>query len=264
MNIFEAKKILDLPEYFTPDDLKKNYRRLAMEYHPDKCKDPNKSSLFIKINEAYEFLNNPPDKFPVSDIDGLINNLFKSFKVPNMPHFTPFKVPKDIKISPKEYFTGTTRETKIPTGCSCERSICLNCAGCGFSNVLIMETCMDCVGEGSHKTCKCNLYQNINIIIQPYPDTSRIKIDDPRYTFLNNKLYYIFDITLKESLVGFNSKYIDPLGELHDIRIKNSIIKQNDGYIVKFSTYEITLLFNIIYPEGIKKSSKKLLEEIDF
>ena len=57
MNIFEARKILDLSDNWTDEELKKSYRTMAMKYHPDKCKTPESSDKFIKIQQAYEFLN---------------------------------------------------------------------------------------------------------------------------------------------------------------------------------------------------------------
>ena len=36
--------------------VKLNYRKLAKKYHPDINKDPNATTMFTKVNEAYEFL----------------------------------------------------------------------------------------------------------------------------------------------------------------------------------------------------------------
>ena len=78
MNIFEARNILELQENFTPEDLKKNYRKLAKEYHPDKCTDPDKTGMFLKVKEAYDYLNSPQPKMDTADIfaSDILNNLF--------------------------------------------------------------------------------------------------------------------------------------------------------------------------------------------
>jgi hypothetical protein len=50
--------ILQLPRDAKIDDIKRAYRRLAREYHPDVSSLPNAKELFISINEAYEYLYN--------------------------------------------------------------------------------------------------------------------------------------------------------------------------------------------------------------
>lgn len=47
-------KLFGLPETATQDDIKKRYRQLAMQYHPDKHRGNN--TKFIEIKEAYEYL----------------------------------------------------------------------------------------------------------------------------------------------------------------------------------------------------------------
>lgn len=49
--------ILGLPTSATPEEIKKAYRRLAKEYHPDRNPSPDAAARFIQINEAYEFLS---------------------------------------------------------------------------------------------------------------------------------------------------------------------------------------------------------------
>ena len=48
-------KILELSKHCTKDEIKKNYRKLSLRYHPDKNDCPD-SKEFIKINGAYETL----------------------------------------------------------------------------------------------------------------------------------------------------------------------------------------------------------------
>lgn len=54
--------ILEVSENATPEEIKKAYRRLSMEFHPDKNKDPNATAKFQKISEAYETLGDPEKK----------------------------------------------------------------------------------------------------------------------------------------------------------------------------------------------------------
>lgn len=49
-------QILGLSPSATKEEIKKAYRKLALEWHPDKNKSPNAHEMFIKINEAYLIL----------------------------------------------------------------------------------------------------------------------------------------------------------------------------------------------------------------
>lgn len=48
--------ILGIPEGSAEAEIKKAYRRLAMEYHPDKNDAPEAQAKFIEVSEAYEQL----------------------------------------------------------------------------------------------------------------------------------------------------------------------------------------------------------------
>ena len=58
--IDQARKILGLAEYATIDDINLVYRKLALKYHPDKCKDEKKAECeekFKKISHAKDLLS---------------------------------------------------------------------------------------------------------------------------------------------------------------------------------------------------------------
>jgi curved DNA-binding protein CbpA len=52
-------KILGLPENASKQEIKKAYRQLAFQYHPDKNKSPEAERRFLEISEAYEMLTSP-------------------------------------------------------------------------------------------------------------------------------------------------------------------------------------------------------------
>jgi len=52
-------EILGVSREATPDEIKKAYRKLAKQYHPDVSKEPNAEEKYKEINEAYEVLKDP-------------------------------------------------------------------------------------------------------------------------------------------------------------------------------------------------------------
>ena len=48
--------ILDVNEKADSDEIKKAYRKLSFQWHPDRNKDPGAEEKFKEINEAYEIL----------------------------------------------------------------------------------------------------------------------------------------------------------------------------------------------------------------
>src|SRR5207247_4603699 len=52
-------EILGVSRSATDDELKKAYRRLAKQYHPDANKEQGAEARFIEVNEAYEVLSDP-------------------------------------------------------------------------------------------------------------------------------------------------------------------------------------------------------------
>ena len=63
MQLKDYYSILKLPPSASADEIKKAYRRLAHQYHPDKKNnDPYAAAQFAEIKEAYETLSNPLQK----------------------------------------------------------------------------------------------------------------------------------------------------------------------------------------------------------
>lgn len=57
MNTKDYYNILGIDKKASKDDIKKAYRSLAMQYHPDKNQEPGAEARFKDINEAYEVLS---------------------------------------------------------------------------------------------------------------------------------------------------------------------------------------------------------------
>jgi hypothetical protein len=268
MDLLTALKILELPENYNPEMLKKNYRSMAMKYHPDKNKELGSNDKFLKISQAYEFLNRPITQ---PNID--LNFIFKSFNPFNLFNQTPVKSNVIIDLTAKEYFTGITKSVKIKENCKCEKCLCICCAGSGFNlngKDKLLKCCMECLGDGFIQTCNGTCMRTIDIIINSNLDLTeythplvgkiKIKIQEPYYLY-NGKLFCKFNITLKESLTGFNKIFKDPFDTSHKINI-NKLIQTNDGY--KLNLIDLTLVFNVVYPENLSQSIIAQLKLLDF
>jgi len=274
MNLQTAKIILELPEDYNIDILKKNYHRLAKLHHPDKCNDPNATNKFTQLNDAYSFMVknvnvNVPD---FNDILKTFNSFFKNVPVRSLKKMI-------IMLTPKEYITGCTKEIPIYSKCNCMPELCVFCAGSGYEipntfKSLKLEVCLECMGGGIIQNCdNCKfgdkkigtniltIHKKINLdkIIKFENFEISLKLSDPMYFYKNEQLYCYFDISLKESLTGFTKSFNDAFGYKHNIKT-DCIIKCGDGYSLK----HLILIFRVIYPECISNENIDKLKLIDF
>jgi len=279
MDFDKAKKILDLDSTFTAEQVKQNYHRLSLKHHPDKGGDKND---FIDITQAYEYItssskNETESKQQTEKNVINLNDIFRTFISPNLHRvfakqtntFFGFKKEITINITPKEFLEGVTKEIDqyYKINCGCEPLFCHRCRGFSFM------TCEECSGSGIIYCGTCTSgfitkYRKVNIDI---PKESlqtivlentivNLELTDKNYFVHDTKLYYNYNVTLKESLTGFKKTFKDPFDFEHTV-ISNGIIKKNDGYSIPNG---IVLLFNIIYPKKLSKSVLKQLKQLDF
>merc|ERR1719410_2743431 len=56
---FRPYEIIGVKRSATPEEIKKSYRRLVKELHPDKNKAPDAEEKFVRLTKAYEILSDP-------------------------------------------------------------------------------------------------------------------------------------------------------------------------------------------------------------
>src|SRR5512134_2342289 len=90
MAVRDLYEILGLSRKASGEDIKKAYRRLAREYHPDVNPDPAAEERFKEVTAAYEILSDPqkrqqydlygqgrgPADFPFGDVADLFEAFF--------------------------------------------------------------------------------------------------------------------------------------------------------------------------------------------
>jgi len=173
-------EILGVNENSTQDEIKKSYRKLAVEHHPDKGGDEEK---FKQIAEAYNTLG---DETKRKQYDDIRNNPFSRFggREPSMQDiFEQFfnngrrqRTPEnliDVNITVLDSFKSENKNIVYSRKHKCEdcsgsggdREVCNTCSGNGFINqkvgnsmfMQMMTTeCPSCAGKGYVFKNKCN------------------------------------------------------------------------------------------------------------
>ena len=144
------------------DEIKKVYRRLAREYHPDVNPDPKASEKFKEITTAYEVLSDP-DKRQRYDLGGdpfssggfggagfgfgdIMDAFFGGGASQRGPR-TRMRAGQDalirVEVDLAEACFGCSRELSVETAVVCEK-----CSGSGSANGAKPKICEICKGRG--------------------------------------------------------------------------------------------------------------------
>ena len=161
-------EVLGVPRNASDTEIKRAFRKLAFQYHPDRNKEPGAEEKFKEINEAFQVLSDPEKRnrydrygrvdveggFPDSGFGGL-GDIFEYF----FGGFgTPFgrtaqRVPQKgdslqshLTLSFEEAVFGCSKEIEIP-----RIEFCPSCHGTGSAPGTNPETCPDCRGTGRVK-----------------------------------------------------------------------------------------------------------------
>ena len=164
--------ILGLNPNATNDDVDRAYRKLALQYHPDKNPEDQEKFLskFKEIQEAYEYLINSKSKIQFdfrnkNSVDDVFDNILsKYFGNQNINNSSRVR----IKISLEESYFGCFKDINTNDYSSCVLCEgtgglswipCDKCSGKGFiydkNKLIIQATCCVCEGKGSIVKEKC-------------------------------------------------------------------------------------------------------------
>lgn len=169
-------EILGVPRNATKEEIKAAYRRLALQYHPDRNKSPDAEERFKEISEAYAVLSDDEkrrqydlyghagiegrysweDIFGGADFEDVFRDLGFGFEGFGSLFDLFFggrkgvKEPKrgrdlryDLEITLEEAAKGTEKELKIPIYETCD-----NCGGSGAKPGTKPRPCPECKGTG--------------------------------------------------------------------------------------------------------------------
>ena len=168
--------ILGVPRDASAEDIKKAYRRLAREHHPDVNADPQAEERFKEVAGAYEILSDPekrarydaygqggPMQFPFGDI----NDLFEAFfgtgtfgrsrrggrRTRTMHGEDLFA---DVSLSFREAAFGVHREVQVGRMQTCDL-----CAGSGSQAGTEPERCRMCGGSGQVQEVRRSVFGTV-------------------------------------------------------------------------------------------------------
>ncbi|MCC6223794.1 MAG: DnaJ domain-containing protein [Thermoleophilia bacterium] len=151
--------VLGVPRDAGRDAIKKAYRALASEYHPDISDDPRAGERFREIAEAYEVLSRPESRArydrlgPRRDTtglgrrsaDGLFDDLFGGAPPGSPPR--PGQRGVDATITLQGAHTDAARGARRGVRYTAE-AVCDACAGAGTAPGGVRCTCRACQGSG--------------------------------------------------------------------------------------------------------------------
>lgn len=174
MNSENYYEILGVEKTATQDEIKKAYRNLAKENHPDKGGDSEK---FKKISVAYDILgdenkrrdyDNPPNQFGGFGFNDIFNQMFNQNRQQRV-HDTVL----NLDLTVFESFLGVNKKVKFKVKEKCntcngeggDKKTCNTCKGQGSIMMqigsgmfiqMVNVNCTSCNGQGYIYTRKCN------------------------------------------------------------------------------------------------------------
>jgi molecular chaperone DnaJ len=158
-------QLLDVPRTATEDEIKRAFRRLARELHPDVSDAPDADERFREVAEAYQVLSNAETRelydryghaglkgggFTPGSFDfGSISDIFSAFFGDDLfgggaaRRARGADIAAEVEIELVEAARGLTRE--VPFGVSVQ---CRRCTGSGAEPGTTPVTCPNCGGAG--------------------------------------------------------------------------------------------------------------------
>src|SRR5437660_10724552 len=178
-------EVLGVSRSASEDELKKAFRRLAKQYHPDANKEQGAEARFIEVNEAYEVLSDPQkraayDRYAhagvgngsgagFGDFGGFssINDLFETFFSSTAGATRRSGTQRgadlryDLTITFEEAVFGCQKEIELPRW-----ETCPNCRGSGAQPGTSTARCSSCQGTGEIRRVQQSIFgQFVNVTV---------------------------------------------------------------------------------------------------
>jgi DnaJ-class molecular chaperone len=286
-------EILGVSKDANETDIKKAYRTLSLEFHPDRNPDPNATTKFQEISEAYETLSDPAKKQEYDqpnhmhghpgfgndfdDINNMFNMMFANSMgmgmgmggMPNIRIFhngfpvitKPNPIQQEVRITLEEAYYGIPSMKiffeRSHNGHLEKDHINIPIPkGIDNGEVMVLKD----MGHVVQDRMKGDLH--LIIMIQPHANFERKGLD----------LFYKKSLSLKEALCGFTLEIPHLNGKV--LRISHSatsqVIKPNDKRPIQdygmlkdgHTNGHLIIVFDILFPEKLTESQIQLLKDI--
>ncbi len=169
-------EVLGVGRSASEDDIKKAYRRLARQYHPDVNKAPDAEARFKEVNEAYEVLSDSAKRtaydryghagvqggmsgfegFGFGGFDDLFESFFGGMRRTGAARRGPRRgkdLRYDLTITFEEAVFGCEKELEVP-----RHEICPHCNGTGAEPGTSPIRCPQCNGTGELRRVQQNIF----------------------------------------------------------------------------------------------------------
>ncbi|HEV8356068.1 MAG TPA: molecular chaperone DnaJ [Gemmatimonadales bacterium] len=186
-------QLLDVPRDASEEEIKRAYRRLAMEFHPDRNPASDAEAKFKEIAEAYEVLADPEKRaaydrygeaglrggtagFHHVDLSEALNIFMRDFGglggfealfgggQPRGEVRRGQDIRVTVRVSLKEVASGARRSVKLKTLLPCEA-----CKGTGSARATRPTTCRTCGGGGEVRRATRSMFGQF-VSVGPCPD----------------------------------------------------------------------------------------------
>ena len=172
--------VLEVPRTANEEDIKKAFRRKALQYHPDRNREVGATERFKEINEAYQVLSDSEsraryDRFGHQGVNGNagrggfegfndfggFGDIFESFFGGASQTRTRRgrDVELELNVSFHEAIFGASREAEMA-----RREVCSRCNGTRGEPGTATHTCQTCRGSGKVRRAQRTLFGNFEQI----------------------------------------------------------------------------------------------------
>jgi len=191
-------EVLGVPRAASPEDIRKAFRKLAFQYHPDRNKDNGASDKFKEINEAYECLSDVDkraayDRFGHAGAEGIFGgrgfdgfdfggfgDIFEAFfggsgASPRQASRRGNDLRCSISLTFEEAALGCEKEINVT-----RTEVCATCHGTRAKSGTQPTRCNACEGTGQIRRVQRSLFgQFINTSVCPQCRGEGKIVNDP-------------------------------------------------------------------------------------